>query len=173
MKIYINANKSQITHQNGIFGDQFEIAVKEYLGLEGKKSPKNKRDCYYNNHYIEIKQGAFEFNTEYSPEGLKSAFKGSGYVAFIPKMEQDPDGMAWFNPSNVKIYKKVDFINAIIKYYYAVDKGIIKKTRDKAHLQGLWNASKNAPHGKKIYSFMPYIESYALGSLQDLKNGTV
>ena len=172
MKVYINANRSEIAHNNGIFGDGFEVSVKRYLGLEPVKSPK-KIDMIYKRKAYEIKQGAFEFGTELSADGLRSAFKGSGWVIFTPKMEQTPDGWGWFDPAAVKVYKKADFINAIIDYYTRVDKGILKLTKQKAHLQGLWSATKNAPHGTKIYRFVPYIETFAIGTLADLKAGKI
>lgn len=173
MKIYINVNSSELAHKNGAFGDGFEVSVKRYLGLKPVKSPKNKRDLIYNRKRYELKQGAFEFGTELTPGGLRSAFKGSGYVIFAPKMEQTADGWGWFDPDAVKVYKKSEFINAIIEYYSHVDKGILKLTKKKAHLQGLWSATKNAPHGKKIYKFTPYIEQFAVGTLADLKNGII
>ena len=173
MKVYINANREQIAHNNGIFGDGFEVSVKRYLGLKPVKSPKNKRDLIYRRKYYEVKQGAFEFGTELTPDGLRSAFKGSGYVIFTAKMDQTSDGWGWFDPAAVKVYKKADFINAIIQYYTFTDRGILKLTKDKAHLQGLWSATKNAPHGKKIYKFVPYIETFAIGTLEDLKNGKI
>ena len=173
MKIYINVNRSEIPHNNGIFGDGFEIAVKRYMGLEPVKSPKNKHDMIYKKRHYEIKQGAFEFNTALTPDGLRSAFKGNGYIIFTAKMEQTSDGWGWFDPDAVKIYKKDEFIEAMIKYYTLADKGILKLTKKKAHLQGLWSATKNAPHGTKIYKFVPYIEQFAIGSLADLKNGVI
>ena len=172
-KIYINANRSEIPHNNGVFGDGFEVAVKQYMGLKPVKSPKNRRDMIYRRKCYEIKQGAFEFNTELTPEGLRSAFKGNGYIIFCPKMEQTPDGWGWFDPEAVKIYKKAEFIEAIIQYHDDIDKGILKLTKDKAHLQGLWSATKNTPHGTKIYRFVPYIERFAIGSLADLRNGII
>ena len=173
MKMYINVNRSELTHNNGAFGDGFEVSVKRYLGLKPVKSPKNKRDLIFKRKCYEVKQGAFEFGTELTPDGLRSAFKGNGYIIFTAKMEQTADGWGWFDPAAVKIYKKSEFIEAIIKYYQDVDKGILKLTKKKAHLQGLWSATKNAPHGTKIYRFTPYIEQYAIGTLADLKNGKI
>lgn len=173
MKVYIEVNSSELAHNNGAYGDGFEIAVKRYMGLKPVKSPKNKHDMVYNYKRYELKQGAFEFGTELTPDGLRSAFKGNGYIIFTAKMEQTSDGWGWFDPAAVKVYKKNEFIEAIIKYYQDVDKGILKLTKDKAHLQGLWSATKNAPHGTKIYKFVPYIETFAIGTLEDLKNGKI
>ena len=173
MKYYIDVNREELTHNNGAFGDGFEVSVKRYLGLKPVKSPKNKRDMIYKKRRFEIKQGAFEFGTELTPDGLRSAFKGSGYIIFTAKMEQTADGWGWFNPATVKVYKKAEFIEAIIEYYSQIDRGILKLTKEKAHLQGLWSATKNAPHGKKIYRFVPYIEQFSIGTLEDLKNGII
>ena len=173
MQIFINTNRVELIHNNGAFGDGFEIAVKRYLGRPPVKSPKNKRDLVYRRKKYEVKQGAFEFGTELTPDGLRSAFKGNGFVIFTPKMEQTPDGWGWFDPDAVKVYKKADFIDAVIKYYQDTDKGILKLTKGKAHLQGLWSATKNAPHGVKIYKFTPYIENFSIGSLADLKAGKI
>ena len=173
MQIFINTNRSELTHNNGAFGDGFEIAVKRYMGLEPVKSPKNKRDMVFKRKCYELKQGAFEFGTELTPDGLRSAFKGNGYIIFCPKMEQTADGWGWFDPAAAKVYKKAEFIEAIIGYYQKYDKGILKLTKEKAHLQGLWSATKNAPHGTKIYRFVPYIERFAIGSLADLRNGII
>lgn len=133
---------------HGRKGDTFEIALKEFFGLELKVSPNGVVDLpvkvsekVKTFNKVEVKTGAGEIRNE---------LKGNSFVIYCPVVDMATDLIH----QEAFILERKVFIECVKRANcYRGDKKTTNNTHTEA-IQTFWNNSKNAPHGKKIYALL-------------------
>lgn len=134
--------------EHGKNGDTFEIALKEFFGLDLKVSPNGVVDLpikvsekvkTYNK--VEVKTGAGTIQHE---------LKGNSYVIYCPVVDMSTDLIH----QEAFILERKVFIECIKRAgCYRDSKKTTNNTYTEA-IQTFWNNKQNKPHGKKLFALL-------------------
>lgn len=134
--------------EDGLAGDTFEIALKEFFEMELKVSSKGVVDLP-----VKVSQKAKRFNKVEVKTGageVRNELKGNSYVIYCPVVDLEQD----LYHQEAFVIQRTIFIECLkaakcYRYY--------KKATDGSYgdaIQTFWNRKQNAPHGKKIYALL-------------------
>ena len=134
--------------KDGKMGDTFEIALKEFFGLELAVSPERVVDLpvkvsakVKTFNKVEVKTGAGEICHE---------LKGNSYVIYCPVVDMTTDLIH----QEAFILERKVFIECVKSAgCYRADKKTSKNTHTEA-IQTIWNRKQNKPHGKKLFALL-------------------
>lgn len=134
--------------KDGEKGDTFEIALKEFFGLELAVSPEKVVDLpvkvsakVKRFNKVEVKTGAGE---------IRNQLKGNSYVIYCPVVDMTADLIH----QEAFILERKVFIECVkAAGCYRADKKTSNNTYTEA-IQTFWNNKQNKPHGKKLFALL-------------------
>lgn len=134
--------------KDGEKGDTFEIALKEFFGLELAVSPQKVVDLpikisskVKGFNKVEVKTGAGE---------IKHELKGNSFVIYCPVVDMSTDLIH----QEAFILERKVFIECVKRSgCYRDSKRTTNNTYTEA-IQTFWNNKQNKPHGKKLFALL-------------------
>ena len=131
--------------KDGLNGDTFEIALKEFFGLPLEVSPSKVVDLP-----IRVTEKVKKFNKVECKTGageIKHELKGNSFVVYCPVVDLEKDLIH----QEAFILERKVFIECVKSAgCYRADKKTTNNTHTEA-IQTFWNNKQNKPHGRKLY----------------------
>lgn len=134
--------------EHGKNGDTFEIALKEFFGLDLKVSPNGVVDLP-----IKVTEKVKTFNKVEVKTGagtIQHELRGNSYVIYCPVVDMSTDLIH----QEAFILERKVFIDCVKRAgCYRDSKKTTNNTYTEA-IQTFWNNKQNKPHGKKLFALL-------------------
>jgi hypothetical protein len=142
--------------KDGEMGDVFEIALKEFFGLELVVSPKKVVDLpvkvsakVKTFNKVECKTGAGEIRNE---------LKGNSYVIYCPVVDMGTDLIH----QEAFLIQRAVFIECVKRAKcFRQSKTATNGTSGEA-IQTIWNNKENRPHGRKLFALLDELYEHGI-----------